>query len=174
MQFYPQRSPGQAVVTGVVPSPPRYVPSFLSRMGFSIPHSHCWSILIAPPALALSANQFLCETKSPCGYEYCEVPLQSGRKDLQVRRLFRYFGSCWDLGTGGDPTQPQTLTLTLTLTLTINRNQKGPKLSINAAAPRLHRTRKFLNCGRRFRSADRATQFQVKNIPIYPFSHIYC
>ena len=28
-RFYPQRSCGQAVVTGVVPSPPRYVPSFL-------------------------------------------------------------------------------------------------------------------------------------------------
>ena len=26
-RFYPQRSSGQAVVTGVVPSPPRYVPS---------------------------------------------------------------------------------------------------------------------------------------------------
>ena len=28
-RFYPLRSSGQAVVTGVVPSPPRYVPSFL-------------------------------------------------------------------------------------------------------------------------------------------------
>ena len=28
-RFYPQRSSGQAVVTGVVPSPTRYVPSFL-------------------------------------------------------------------------------------------------------------------------------------------------
>ena len=36
-RFYPQRSAGQAVVTGVIPSPPRYVPSFLSRIGFSIP-----------------------------------------------------------------------------------------------------------------------------------------
>ena len=36
-RFYPQRSSGQAVVTGVVPSPPGYVPSFLSRIGFSIP-----------------------------------------------------------------------------------------------------------------------------------------
>ena len=35
-RFYPQRSSGQAVVTGVVPSP-RYEPSFLSRIGFSIP-----------------------------------------------------------------------------------------------------------------------------------------
>ena len=36
-RFYPQRSSGQAVVTGAAPSPPRHVPSFLSRIGFSIP-----------------------------------------------------------------------------------------------------------------------------------------
>ena len=35
-RFYPQRSSGQAVVTGIVPSPPRYVPSSLSRIWFSI------------------------------------------------------------------------------------------------------------------------------------------
>ena len=28
-RFYPQRPSGQAVVTGAVPSPPRYVPSFM-------------------------------------------------------------------------------------------------------------------------------------------------
>ena len=32
-RFSPPRSSGQAVVTGVVPSPPRYVPSFLSLIG---------------------------------------------------------------------------------------------------------------------------------------------
>ena len=26
----------------------------------------------------------------------CEVPLQAGREDLYVCRLFKYFGSCWD------------------------------------------------------------------------------
>ena len=35
MRFYPQRSSGRAAVAGAVPSP-RYVPSFLSRIGFSI------------------------------------------------------------------------------------------------------------------------------------------
>ena len=34
------------------------------------------------------------------------VPLQSVSSDLQVGRLFRYFGSCWDQGTGEDPTNP--------------------------------------------------------------------
>ena len=64
-----------------------------------------------------------------------------------------------------DPTQP----LTLALTLTPNRNQNGPKLPINAAAPRLHRPRKILNCGRRFRSADRATQFSSQKHLKIPF-----
>ena len=36
-RLYPQRFSGLAVVTVVVPSLPRYVPSFLSRVGFSIP-----------------------------------------------------------------------------------------------------------------------------------------
>ena len=37
-RFYPQRSCEQAVVTGEVPSSPRYVPSFVSLvLGFSIP-----------------------------------------------------------------------------------------------------------------------------------------
>ena len=42
-RFYPQRSSGQAVVTGVVPSPPRYVPSCLSRIGLSIPTARRFS-----------------------------------------------------------------------------------------------------------------------------------
>ena len=46
-RFYPQRFSGQAVVTGVVPSHPRYVPSFLSRIGFSIPTARRFSSNIA-------------------------------------------------------------------------------------------------------------------------------
>ena len=46
-RFYPQRSSGQAVVTGVVPSSPRYVPSFLSRIGFSIPTARRFSSNVA-------------------------------------------------------------------------------------------------------------------------------
>ena len=44
-RFYPQRSSGQA--TGVVPSPPRYVPSFLWRIAFSIPTAHPFSSNVA-------------------------------------------------------------------------------------------------------------------------------
>ena len=46
-RFYPQRSSGQAVVTGVVPSPPRYMPPFLSRIGFSIPTAGRFSSNVA-------------------------------------------------------------------------------------------------------------------------------
>ena len=47
-RFYPQRPPGQqAVVTGVVPSPPQYVPSILSRVGFSIPTARRFSSNVA-------------------------------------------------------------------------------------------------------------------------------
>ena len=47
--FYTQRSSGQAVFTGVVHSPPRYVPSFLSRIGFSIPTARRFSSNVANP-----------------------------------------------------------------------------------------------------------------------------
>ena len=44
-RFYPQRSSGQAVVRGVVPSPPpRYVPS--TFIADRVQHSHCSSIFI--------------------------------------------------------------------------------------------------------------------------------
>ena len=46
-RFYPQRSSGQAVVTGVAPSPPQYVPWFLSRIGFSIPTARRFSSNVA-------------------------------------------------------------------------------------------------------------------------------
>ena len=41
-RFYPQRGSGQAVVTGLYPSPPRYAPSFF--IAHRIQHSHCSSI----------------------------------------------------------------------------------------------------------------------------------
>ena len=43
-RLYPRRSSGQAVVTGVVPSPPRYVPS--SFIAHRVHNSHCSSIFI--------------------------------------------------------------------------------------------------------------------------------
>ena len=44
-RFHPRRPSGQAVVTGVVPSAPRYKPSFLSRI-HSVQYSHCSSIFM--------------------------------------------------------------------------------------------------------------------------------
>ena len=56
---------GQAVVTGVVPSPPRFLPSiFIARR---VQQSHCSSIfhrMLLTHALALSASQFVRKKKS--------------------------------------------------------------------------------------------------------------
>ena len=66
-RFYPQRSPGQAVVTGVVPSPPRYVPSFLSRTGFSIPTARRFSSNVATSrSRAFRHNNFFNARRIPC------------------------------------------------------------------------------------------------------------
>jgi len=64
-RFYPRRSSGQAVVTGVVPSPPRYVPLFF--VAHRVQHSHCSSIFIECSQLTLSRFpliNFLCKKKS--------------------------------------------------------------------------------------------------------------
>ena len=57
---------GQAVVTGVVPSPPRFLPSICIAHRFQQPH--CSSIfhrVLLTHALALSASQFVHKEKSP-------------------------------------------------------------------------------------------------------------
>ena len=63
-QFYFPAS-GQAVVTGVVPSPPRFLPSI--SIAHRVQQSHCSSILhqvLLTHALALSASQFVHKQKS--------------------------------------------------------------------------------------------------------------
>ena len=57
---------GQAVVTGVVPSSPRFLPSIF--IAHRVQHSHCSSIfhrVLLTHALALSASQFVHKKKSP-------------------------------------------------------------------------------------------------------------
>ena len=57
---------GQAVVTGVVPSSPRFLPSIF--IAHRVQQSHCSSIfhrLLLTRALALSASQFVHKKKSP-------------------------------------------------------------------------------------------------------------
>ena len=58
---------GQAVVTGVVPSPPRFLPSIF--VAHRVQQSHCSSIfhrvLLTHALLALSASQYVHEKKSP-------------------------------------------------------------------------------------------------------------
>ena len=56
---------GQAVVTGVVPSSPRFFPSIF--IAHRVQHSHCSSIfhrMLLTHALALSASQFVHMKKS--------------------------------------------------------------------------------------------------------------
>ena len=56
---------GQAVVTGVVSSPPRFLPSIF--IAHRVQHSHCSSIfhrVLLTHALALSASQFVHKKKS--------------------------------------------------------------------------------------------------------------
>ena len=57
---------GQAVVTGVVPSSPRFLPSIF--IAHRVQQSHCSSIfhrVLLTHALALSASQFVHKKKSP-------------------------------------------------------------------------------------------------------------
>ena len=63
-RFYPQRSSGQAVVTGVVPSPPRYVPLIFIAHRSAFPLLVDFHRMLLTHALALSANHFLCKKKS--------------------------------------------------------------------------------------------------------------
>ena len=67
--FYSPAS-GQVVVTGVVPSSPRFLPSIF--FAHRVQHSHCSSIvhrvLLLTLALALSASQFVRKRKSPRMY----------------------------------------------------------------------------------------------------------
>ena len=56
---------GQAVVTGVIPSPPRFLPSIF--IAHRVQQSHCSSIvhrMLLTRALALSASQFVHKKKS--------------------------------------------------------------------------------------------------------------
>ena len=50
--------------------------------------------------------------------------LQDVSPDLRVGKLFRYFASCWDQGTGEDPTQP------LPLAITPHRSPKRAKTGL--------------------------------------------
>ena len=59
-------SSGQAVVTGIVPSPPRFLPSII--IAHRVQQYHCSSIfhrVLLTHALALSASQFVRKKKSP-------------------------------------------------------------------------------------------------------------
>ena len=62
-RFYPQRSSGQAVVTGVVPSSPRHVPSIF--IALRVPIARRFHRMLLTHALALFAIQFFMQEKVP-------------------------------------------------------------------------------------------------------------
>ena len=67
--FYISSTAGQAVVTGVVPSSPRFLPSFF--IAHRVQQSHCSSIfhrVLLTHALALSASQVVHKKKSLRNY----------------------------------------------------------------------------------------------------------
>ena len=66
---------GQAMVTGVVPSPPWFSPSIF--IAHRVQRFHCWSILLTL-ALSLSASQFVHKKKSSRVY----ASMHSGRFEL--------------------------------------------------------------------------------------------
>ena len=73
------RASGQAVVTGVVPSPPRFLPSIF--FAHRVQHSHCSSIfrrvlLTQTLSRALSASQFVHKKK----YIYAHIQLSRTRR----------------------------------------------------------------------------------------------
>ena len=70
---------GQAVVTGVVPSPPRFLPSIF--IAHRVQQSHCsssFSRVLLTHALAFSASQFVRKKKCPRIY----TSMRSGRFEL--------------------------------------------------------------------------------------------
>ena len=85
--FFP--ASGQAVVTGVVPSPPRFLPSII--IAHRVQQSHYSSIfhrVLLTHALALSASQFVHKKKSPRIYssEYALGGIRTHETDLYQAR----------------------------------------------------------------------------------------
>ena len=83
--FYFPASSGQAVVTGVVPSPPRFLPSiFIAHRVSAIPLLvDCSSSVASSRSLALSASQFVHKKKSQ--RIYTRVCMHSAGLELTKR-----------------------------------------------------------------------------------------
>ena len=78
------------VVSGVSPFPPRDLPLFLSRIGFSIPTFHLFTLadfhrILLTHALARSARQLVRKTKSLPG---CMVAMYEHTSTLRLSRNF--------------------------------------------------------------------------------------
>ena len=94
-RFYRQRSSGQVVVIGVVPSPPRHMPSvFIARR---VQHSHCSSIFIECCYLTLSRFPLINFYARTSPYEY----VHSVRTELAKLILVGTGISCYTAGATG-------------------------------------------------------------------------
>ena len=90
-RLYPQRSSGQAVATGVVPFPPRDVPSIF--IAHRVQHSHCSSIFIECCKLTLSRFPLIIfyARKSPYEYLYVySVRIELAKKLILVGTRITY------------------------------------------------------------------------------------
>ena len=95
---------GQAVVTGVIPSPPRFLPSIF--IAHRVQQSHCSSIVhrvLPTHALALSASHFVNKKKSQriytsmhsAGLELTKLTYTRLEDNLILHRGDRYNKYCW-------------------------------------------------------------------------------
>ena len=87
-EVYPQRPSGQVVVTDVFPSP-RYMPSLLSRIEFSIPTSQlCMLVELRRCFQTLTLSRFplvkFSARKSPYEHEYALKSLLMGRIQTRI------------------------------------------------------------------------------------------
>ena len=90
---------GQAVVTGVVPSHPRYVPSFLSRIWFSVTTARRFSSNVA-------SSRFRAFRESNCAQEKFPVRIYTSMHSggLELTRLTYVAGTritCYTTGATG-------------------------------------------------------------------------
>ena len=103
---------GQAVVTGVIPSPPRFLPSFC--IAHRIQQPHCSSIfhrVLLTHALALSASKFVYKKKSPRIYTSMDsagIELTKPTNTKLEDNLIRHRGDRLGIGLGFIPVIPCT------------------------------------------------------------------
>ena len=158
---------GQAVVTGVVPSPPRFSPSIF--IAHRVQQSHCSSIfhrLLLTHALALSTSQVVRKKKSPWiytsmhsgGFELTKLtytrvednlPLQHGHEKSQLLTQWETENNTTAGFLYGRGRSALTAAWRLSTSLFSSRSQPGKRLCVFASASVLNCTAVVGCVGRR-------------------------